>query len=72
MIVVATRGLNLTFGGSRERMTTLQLHLFNCLYLVVLVAVAFLAQPTLRRIEGALAGGAVSPLVSWLLRLVLR
>jgi hypothetical protein len=40
-------------------MTTLQLHLFNCLYLAVLVAVAFFTRATARRIAGALAGGAV-------------
>lgn len=38
-------------------MTTLQLHLFNCLYLAVLVAVAFFTRATARRIAGALAGG---------------
>src|SRR5258707_15816125 len=47
----------LLFGGTRERMTTLQLHLFNCLYLAVLVAVGFLTRATARRIAGALAGG---------------
>ena len=37
-------------------MTTQQLHLFNGLYLVVLVAVAVLTRATARRIAGALAG----------------
>jgi len=39
-------------------MTTLQLHLFNLLYLAFLVVVAFLTRATARRIAGALAGGA--------------
>jgi hypothetical protein len=39
-------------------MTTLQLHLFNGLYLTLLVVVAFLTRATARRIAGALAGGA--------------
>jgi hypothetical protein len=39
-------------------MTTLQLHLFNCLGLAVLVVVAFFTRATARRIAGALAGGA--------------
>ena len=38
-------------------MTTAQLHLFNCIYLVVLVVIAVLARATGRRIAGALAGG---------------
>jgi hypothetical protein len=38
-------------------MTTQQLHLFNCLYLAVLVLVAFVTRATARRIAGALAGG---------------
>ena len=40
-------------------MTTQQLHLFNLLYLVILVVVAVLTRATGRRIAGALAGGAV-------------
>jgi hypothetical protein len=36
--------------------TTQQLHLFNCLYLVILAAVAVLTRATPRRIAGALAG----------------
>ena len=40
-------------------MTTQQLTLFNALYLVALLIVAFLTCPTLRRIAGALAGAAV-------------
>jgi hypothetical protein len=39
-------------------MTTLQLHLFNGIGLVVCVVVAFFTRPTARRIAGALAGGA--------------
>src|SRR5215471_13907894 len=39
-------------------MTTEQLHLFNGLYLVILVVVAILTRATARRIAGALAGGA--------------
>ena len=38
-------------------MTTQQLHLFNCLYLVVMVVVAFLTRATARRVAGALVGG---------------
>jgi len=38
-------------------MTIQQLHLFNCLYLVVFIVVAMLARATRRRIAGALAGG---------------
>ena len=38
-------------------MTTQQLHLFNGLYLVVLVVVAVLTRATPRRIAGALVGG---------------
>ena len=41
-------------------MTTQQLHLFNGLYLVVLVVVAVLTRATARRIAGALAGGAAA------------
>lgn len=44
-------------------MTTHQLHLFNLLGLVVLVAVVFLTRATARRIVGALAGGAAVGLV---------
>jgi hypothetical protein len=39
-------------------MTTQQLHLFNCLYLALLIVVAFFTRATARRIAGALAGGA--------------
>jgi hypothetical protein len=38
-------------------MTTQQLYLFACLYLAVLVVVAFFTRATARRIAGALAGG---------------
>ena len=40
-------------------MTTQQLHLFNCLYMSVLVVVALFTRATARRIAGALAGAAV-------------
>ncbi|HEV2969249.1 MAG TPA: hypothetical protein VGY55_04605 [Pirellulales bacterium] len=40
-------------------MTTLQLHVFNALYLALLVVVAFFTRATARRIAGALVGGAV-------------
>jgi uncharacterized membrane protein len=45
-------------------MTTLQLHLFNALGLVVLVIVAVLTRATARRIAGALAGGAAFGVVA--------
>ena len=45
-------------------MTTQQIHLFNALYLVVLIIVAVLTRATARRIVGALAGGAVAGLVA--------
>ena len=45
-------------------MTTQQLHLFNGLYLVVLVVVAVLTRATARRIAGALAGGAAAGVVA--------
>ncbi len=41
-------------------MTTQQLILFNCLYGVILAAVAMLTRATLRRIGGALAGAAAA------------
>lgn len=41
-------------------MTTQQLHLFNALYLMILVVIAIVTRATLRRIAGALAGGAAS------------
>jgi hypothetical protein len=41
-------------------MTTQQLHLFNCLYLVVLVVVAILTRATARRIAGAMVGAFTS------------
>ena len=41
-------------------MTTQQLWLFNGLYLVILIAVAFLTRATRRRIVGALSGGVVA------------
>jgi hypothetical protein len=40
-------------------MTTQQLHLFNCFYLVVLVIVIFLTRATARRVVGALIGAVV-------------
>jgi hypothetical protein len=45
-------------------MTTQQLHLFNGLYLVILVVVAVLTRATARRIAGALAGGAAGGVVA--------
>jgi len=45
-------------------MTTQQLHLFNGIYLVVLVVVAVLSRATARRIAGALAGGTVFGVVA--------
>jgi hypothetical protein len=45
-------------------MTSLQLHLFNCIGLVVFVVVAFFTRPTARRIVGALAGAAAFGLVA--------
>jgi hypothetical protein len=45
-------------------MTTQQLHLFNALYLVVLIVVAVLTRATARRIAGALAGAAVGGVVA--------
>ena len=45
-------------------MTTHQLLLFNCLYLVVLAAVAVLTRATFRRIGGALAGAAAAGVVA--------
>jgi len=45
-------------------MTTGQLHLFNCLYLVILAAVAILTRATPRRIAGALAGAAAAAVVA--------
>jgi hypothetical protein len=41
-------------------MTTQQLYLFICLYLVVLAVVTFLTRPTTRRMVGALAGAGVA------------
>src|SRR6266496_496984 len=38
-------------------MTTQQLHLFNGLYLLVLIVVVFLTRATAQRVAGALAGG---------------
>lgn len=45
-------------------MTTHQVILFNCLYLVILVAVAILTRATQRRIWGALAGAAAVGVVA--------
>ena len=41
-------------------MTTQQLYLFSCLYLVILAVVAVLTRATPRRIAGALVGAAVA------------
>lgn len=43
-------------------MTTRQLDLFNCLYLVMLIAVSVFTRATTRRIVGALTGAAVAGL----------
>lgn len=40
-------------------MTTHQIYLFTCAYLVLLVIVAVLTRPTLRRLAGALIGAAI-------------
>ena len=45
-------------------MTAQQLYLFDCLYLAVLVVVAFFTRATARRIAGALAGGAAFGVVA--------
>jgi hypothetical protein len=45
-------------------MTVQQLHLFNGIYLIVLVVVAVLTRATARRITGALAGGAAFGVVA--------
>ena len=45
-------------------MTTQQLHLFNALFLVVLVVVTVLTRATARRIAGALAGAAAFGVVA--------
>jgi hypothetical protein len=45
-------------------MTMQQLHLFNGIYLVVLVVVAVLSRATARRIAGALAGWTVFGVVA--------
>jgi hypothetical protein len=44
-------------------MTTEQLNLFNCFYLVELVAVIYFTRATALRVAGALAGGAIFGLV---------
>lgn len=44
-------------------MTTQQLHLFNALYLVLFVVVAFMTRATGRRIAGAVAGAAAAGLI---------
>jgi hypothetical protein len=45
-------------------MTIQQLHMFNGLYFVALVVVAFLTRATARRIAGALAGGSVFAVIA--------
>ena len=45
-------------------MTTQQIHLFNCLYLAILVVVAVITRATARRIVGALTGAAVGGIVA--------
>jgi hypothetical protein len=45
-------------------MTTLQLHLFNCIGLAISAMVVILTRATIRRVLGALAGAAVSGVVA--------
>ncbi len=45
-------------------MTPQQLHLFNCLYLAILVVVAFCTRATALRVAGTLAGGAAVGVMS--------
>jgi hypothetical protein len=45
-------------------MTAQQLHLYNALYLAILVVVALLTRPTARRLAGALAGAAAAGVVA--------
>ncbi len=45
-------------------MTTLQLHLFNAIYLVFLVVIALVTRATPRRLAGALVGGAAFGVVA--------
>ena len=45
-------------------MTTLQLHVFNGLYFIVLITVAYFTRATARRVVGAIAGGAVVGVVA--------
>ena len=42
--------------GRIGHMTTQQIHLFNCLYLAILIVVAVLTRATARRIAGAMVG----------------
>jgi hypothetical protein len=63
MPALSWRG-DLAGGYDRGCMTTQQLHLFNCIYLVVLVVVAVLTRATGRRIAGALAGGGAAGVVA--------
>lgn len=45
-------------------MTTTQFHLFNGIYLVVLIVVAMITRATTRRVAGALAGGVAAGVVA--------
>ena len=45
-------------------MTTQQIHLFNCLYLAVLIVVAVLTRATARRIAGAIVGAVIFGVVA--------
>ena len=45
-------------------MTTQQLHLFNAIYLVVLIVIILLTRATARRVAGAIAGGLVFGIVA--------
>jgi hypothetical protein len=58
------RSLTLGHTSRLSAMTTLQLHLFNCIYLAISVIVAILTRATARRLFGALAGAAVGGLLA--------
>jgi len=53
---------NLSFTAWRD-MTAKEIILWTCAYLVALVVVIYLTRPTLRRVEGALVGGAAGGLL---------
>jgi hypothetical protein len=51
-------------GVHQSRMTTQQILLMDCLYLVLLGAVVYFTRATLQRVAGALAGGAPAGLLA--------